>query len=374
MRKIEMVDLKNQYLNIKDKIDRKISKSLLTSQFIQGENVKKIERKIKEKLLCNNVISCGNGTDALLLSLLAMDLKKGDEVIIPSFTYGATVEVVAFLGYTPVLIDVDYSTFNINGNLVEEALGSNTKIILPVHLYGQCAEMDSIIKVSKNIPIIEDVAQAFNAQYLLNNQWIYAGNIGNIGCTSFFPSKNLGCYGDGGALMVKDDEQAKKIKMLANHGQSTRYIHDLIGINSRLDEIQACILIEKIKKIDDYTSKRQKAATFYDNALKSITELILPYRNPKSNHVFHQYTLKVKNDKRDQLKEFLQKKGIPTKIYYPIPNHKQNAYKNIIKKTGDLKITEQLCSEILSLPIHTELSKSQLNYICDQVITFFKVK
>lgn len=368
-----MVDLKNQYLKIKDKVDKRIKKCLLASQFIQGKNVSKIEKKIRKKLSCNNVVSCGSGTDALLLSLLAMDLSKGSEVVLPSFTYAATIEVVAFLGLIPVLIDVDYSTFNINGNLVSEALSSKTKIILPVHLYGQCSDMQSIIDVSENIPIIEDVAQAFNAQYLLNDKWIFAGNIGDIGCTSFFPSKNLGCYGDGGALMIKDNENAKKIRMLSNHGQSERYTNELIGINSRLDEIQACILLEKIKKIDHYTSKRQKVADYYDSAFKVIPELLLPYRNPKCNHVFHQYTIKVKNNKRNQLKEFLQKQGIPTKIYYPIPNHKQNAYKGIIKKIGDLKITEQLGDEILSLPMHTELSKSQLNYICDRVVAFFRL-
>jgi dTDP-4-amino-4,6-dideoxygalactose transaminase len=369
-----MVDLKNQYLKIKPEIDAAIQEVLESTAFINGPAVKRFQQNLKQYLQVKHVIPCANGTDALQIAMMALGLKPGDEVITADFTYVATAEVIGLLGLTPVLVDVNPSTFDINIEALERNITEKTKAIVPVHLFGQCANMDAIMEIAKkyNLYVIEDNAQAIGAEYTFQNGTRKkAGTIGHIGCTSFFPSKNLGCFGDGGAIMTNDDELAQRCRMIASHGQSKQYVHDVLGVNSRLDSIQAAILDVKLKYLDQYIQARQKAAEYYDRKFSNHPEIIIPARNPNSTHVFHQYTLQIKNGKRDALRAFLQEQGIPSMIYYPIPLHLQKAYQSPRYKKGDFPVTEMLCASVLSLPMHTELTEDTLEQITNAVLNFF---
>ncbi len=373
--KLQMVDLKSQYQNIKTEIDQAIQEVIDTTTFIKGPAVAQFNQHLSDFLNVKSVISCANGTDALQIAMMALDLKPGDEVIVPSFTYVATAEVIGLLGLTPVLIDVDPHTFNITAELFEKAITPKTKLVVPVHLFGQAADMEGIMKLARqyNIFVIEDTAQALGADYTFSDGSIQKlGTIGDIGCTSFFPSKNLGCFGDGGATYTNNPALASQLQMIANHGQPKQYTHDVIGVNSRLDTIQAAVLNVKIKYLSQYNLARQKAANYYDIHFAKNENLKIPHRNSQSNHVFHQYTLKVLNGKRDELKAHLQNAGIPSMIYYPKPLHHQRAYENLGRKVGDLTISETLCSEVLSLPMHTEMNEEQLAYIVKHVNDFFE--
>lgn len=371
---IQMVDLHGQYQKIKPQIDQAISKVIESSSFIQGPQVKSFEKSLQEYLGTGHVISCANGTDALQIALMALELKPGDEVIVPAFTYVATAEVIGLLGLIPVMVDVDPTTFNLTAELIKPAITVKTKAIIPVHLFGQCTDMEDILTLAKdnNILIIEDTAQATGAIYTFRNgDKKYAGTIGDIGCTSFFPSKNLGCYGDGGALFTSDPKLAAKIKMIANHGQSKKYYHEVLGVNSRLDTLQAAILEIKLKYLNNYSDARNSAASYYDQHLKQISEIQTPFRAGNSSHVFHQYTIQVLNGKRDALQQYLKTQNIPSMIYYPLPLFDQNAFKAIGRCTGDLAISTRLCQQVLSLPIHTEMDESRLNYIVKTIHSFF---
>ncbi len=365
-----MVDLKGQYLKIKKEVDYAIQNVVDKTAFINGSEVGVFKNNLSEYLGVKHVITCANGTDALQIALMALDLKIGDEVIVPAFTYVATAEVIALLKLKPVLVDVDIDTFNINVQQIEAAINEKTKAIVPVHLFGQCANMQEIMYIAEkhNLYVIEDNAQAIGADYIyINGKRQKTGTIGDIGCTSFFPSKNLGCFGDGGAIFTNNDKLAFKLQIIANHGQNKKYYHQLTGVNSRLDTIQAAVLNIKIKHLDEYSNKRQKAAKFYSENLKNNKNLVTPICSNSSTHVFHQYTLLVKNGKRDELKQFLNKNGIPANIYYPMPLNKQEAFKNISRVVGDLKNTKELCSSVLSLPMHTELDNNQLEYIIEKI-------
>jgi len=373
---IQMVDLKSQYMKIKPQVDKAINDVLSSTQFINGEHVKSFQKELANYLGVKHVITCANGTDALQISMMALGLKSGDEVITPSFTYIATAEVIGLLGLKPVFVDCDPKTFNISIEEVEKAITKKTKAIVPVHLFGQSSDMKSIMNLAKkhDLFVIEDNAQAIGSDYLGFNKPQKTGTIGNIGCTSFFPSKNLGCYGDGGAMMTNDDELAEKLRMIANHGQSKRYYHDMVGCNSRLDNIQAAVLRIKLKELDQYIQNRQKAANYYDQNLKELNQLTLPYRSMESNHVFHQYTLKLnENIKRDELIEFLAKKNIPAMVYYPVPAHHQKMFSEIPNSHTNMKVTNELSSRVFSLPMHTELSSLQQDFIIDNLFRFFKI-
>ena len=371
--KIEMVDLKGQYAKIQNEIDKAILESIRSANFINGPAVSEFSKSLSEYLGGAYVIPCANGTDALQIAMMALGLEPGDEVIVPSFTYVATAEVIGLLGLVPVMVDVDPSHFNITHENIEKAISSKTKAIVPVHLFGQCADMESIIELAKKkgLYVIEDTAQAIGAKYTFTDGTIkHAGTIGDIGCTSFFPSKNLGCYGDGGALFTQNPDLAEKIKMIANHGQSKKYVHKYIGVNSRLDTIQAAVLKIKLKHLDDYSNSRNKAAEQYDRLLDSVKNLQIPVRSNKSTHVFHQYTLVIKNNKRDALKAHLEQKNIPAMIYYPIPLNEQEAYSTLGIIADNLTETQQLCKSVLSLPMHTELTLDQQVYITDAIKSF----
>ena len=373
---IQMVDLKSQYMKIKPQVDKAINDVLSSTQFINGEHVKSFQKELANYLGVKHVITCANGTDALQISMMALGLKSGDEVITPSFTYIATAEVIGLLGLKPVFVDCDPKTFNISVEEVEKAITKKTKAIVPVHLFGQSSDMKSIMNLAKkhDLFVIEDNAQAIGSDYLGFNKPQKTGTIGNVGCTSFFPSKNLGCYGDGGAMMTNDDELAEKLRMIANHGQSKRYYHDMVGCNSRLDNIQAAVLRIKLKELDQYIQNRQKAANYYDQNLKELNQLTLPYRSMESNHVFHQYTLKLnENIKRDELIEFLAKKNIPAMVYYPVPAHHQKMFSEIPNSHANMKVTNELSSRVFSLPMHTELSSLQQDFIIDNLFRFFKI-
>ncbi len=373
MNKIQMVDLKGQYQKIKNEINDSISEVIESSAFINGPKVKEFQKNLEHYLDVKHVIPCGNGTDALQIALMALGLKPGDEVITSDFTFIATVEVVALLGLKLKFVDVNPDTFDLNVKQVEEAITSKTKAIVPVHVFGQAADMENIMKIAEkyNLFVIEDTAQAIGADYTFENGTAKKlGTIGTVGCTSFFPSKNLGCYGDGGALYTDDDKLAEKIRQIANHGSKVKYFHDEIGVNSRLDSIQAAVLNVKLNYLDGYAKARQKAADFYDEAFKNNSNIIIPARNKKSTHVFHQYTLKINNADRDGLKEFLNKNEIPAMIYYPYPLHLQKAYKYLGYKENDFPVTEELSKTVLSLPMHTELSEEQLKYISEKVLEY----
>jgi dTDP-4-amino-4,6-dideoxygalactose transaminase len=370
---IQMVDLKSQYMKIKPQVDQAINDVLSSTQFINGEHVKSFQNELAAYLGVKHVITCANGTDALQISMMALGLKPGDEIITPSFTYIATTEVIGLLGLKPVFVDCDAENFNISVDEVEKAITKKTKAIVPVHLFGQSSNMKSIMSLAKkyNLFVIEDNAQAIGSDYLGFNQPQKTGTIGNIGCTSFFPSKNLGCFGDGGAMMTNDDELAEKLRMIANHGQSKRYYHDIVGCNSRLDNIQAAVLRIKLKELDQYILNRQKAANYYDQNLKDLDQLTLPYRNLDSNHVFHQYTLKLYDSiVRDELIQYLADKNIPAMVYYPIPAHRQKMFSKIPNSYGNMKVTNWLTSRVFSLPMHTELSTLQQDYIIENISNF----
>lgn len=374
MSNIQMVDVRGQYLHIKEEVDREIQEVIDSCAFVNGPKVKAFQAHLESYLGVKHVIPCANGTDALQIALMALDLKKGDEVIVPAFTYVATAEVIGLLGLTPVMIDVDPNTMNVTLDHVEKAITTNTKAIVPVHLFGQVAsDMEQIMDLANkhNIHVIEDNAQAIGADYIYaDGRKVKSGTIGHIGCTSFYPSKNLGCYGDGGAIFTNDDDLAAKIRKIANHGQSRRYYHDVIGCNSRLDSIQAAVLNIKLKHLDDYCQSRGEAAAYYDKQLSSIEELDIPVREKQSTHVFHQYTLKVKNGKRDELQAHLKDKGIPSMIYYPVALNDQEAFKK--SATGErYPNTDMLCEQVISLPIHTELDEGTLQTIVEGVKSFF---
>ena len=371
---IQMVDLKNQYLNIKPLIDAAIQACVDTAAFIKGPQVAGFEAQLAKYLNADHVVSCGNGTDALQIAMMALGLKPGDEVIVPAFTYVATAEVIGLLGLIPVMIDVDPATFNINRRLVEAAITPKTKLVVPVHLFGQCADMEGILEVCKmhGIAVVEDAAQAIGASYTFTTGVVgKAGTLGDMGTTSFFPSKNLGCYGDGGAVYTQNDELARKARMIANHGQAKKYIHEMIGINSRLDSLQAAILSEKLPYLDAYTQARQKAAAHYDVSLAHITSVEIPFRAAYSSHVFHQYTLKVPAQDRDRLQGYLRERKIPSMVYYPIPLNEQKAYQSLGRTVGDLAVTQELCKRVISLPIHTEMPEAHIAYISDTIAAYF---
>ncbi len=375
MGKIQMVDLIGQYAKIQPEIDKAILDVVRSSAYINGPEVKSFQAELENYLGVKHVIPCANGTDALQIAMMALGLKPGDEVITASFTYVATAEVIALLQLKPVLVDVLPDTFLIDPKAVERAITPKTKAIVPVHLFGQCADMDALMDIAKrnNLYVIEDTAQAIGSNYNLKNGTIQkAGTIGTIGCTSFFPSKNLGCYGDGGAIFTNDDELAKKMRMIANHGQSTLYYHDEIGVNSRLDSIQAAILRVKLRHLDEYAAARRAVADFYDKAFAGNNNITTPARTKNSDHVFHQYTLLIKNADRNKVREQLAAKEIPSMIYYPVPLHMQKAYRDDRYKPGDFPVTEQLCAHVLSLPIHTEMKEETLKYITDAVLEILK--
>jgi UDP-2-acetamido-2-deoxy-ribo-hexuluronate aminotransferase len=367
MRELKMVDLASQYDTIKTEVDQAISEVITNTSFINGPAVKNFQKDLESYLDVEHVIPCANGTDALQIAMMALELQPGDEVITASFTYVATAEVIALLKLVPVLVDVDPNTFMINVDQVKAAIGPKTKAIVPVHLFGQSAPMHDLMQIAKehNLYVIEDTAQAIGSEYTFpDGTKMKSGTIGHIGATSFFPSKNLGCFGDGGAIFTRDENLAKKIRMIANHGQSIQYYHDEIGVNSRLDSIQAAILGVKLKNLDKYSSARQSAADFYDQAFAGIPELQTPARVSNSTHVFHQYTLRLKGLSRDLLVTNLREKGLPVMVYYPVPLHEQKAY----QQEGSYPITEMLCKEVFSLPMHTELDQEQLDFITKTVI------
>ncbi|HXP49969.1 MAG TPA: DegT/DnrJ/EryC1/StrS family aminotransferase [Bacteroidia bacterium] len=375
MKKIQMVDLIGQYEKIQPEIDKAILDVVRSSAYINGPEVKTFQAEFEKYLGVKHVIPCANGTDALQIAMMALGLKQGDEVITADFTYAATAEVIALLGLKPVLVDVYPDTFTINIEAIKKAITPNTKAIVPVHLFGQCAEMEELMKLAKehNLYIIEDVAQAIGADYKYSDgKTVKAGTIGHIGCTSFFPSKNLGCYGDGGAMFTNNEELGKKMKMIANHGQSVQYYHDVIGVNSRLDSIQAAVLRVKLRHLDEYATARQKAAAYYDKAFANHPKIQIPARNNNSTHVFHQYTLVLKNTDRNKLREHLASKEIPAMIYYPVPLHLQKAYKDPRYKEGAFPVTENLCKSVISLPIHTEMNEETQSYIVASVLEFLK--
>jgi dTDP-4-amino-4,6-dideoxygalactose transaminase len=372
---IPMVDLKTQYQNIKDQVDAAILECVSSTWFIGGPNVQSFKENLAKYLGVKHVIPCANGTDALQIAMMALGLQPGDEVILPAFTYVATAEVIALLGLKPVMIDVEMDTFNIKVNEIEAAITPKTKAIVPVHLFGQIADMESIMAIAEkhNLYVIEDNAQAIGADYTFSDGTVKkGGTIGHIGCTSFYPSKNLGCYGDGGAIFTNDEALGKKIQMVANHGQSRRYYHDEIGVNSRLDAVQAVVLNIKLPLLDGYCERRNRAASYYDAAFAKIDELTIPKRANNSTHVFHQYTLQVANGKRDELGDYLKAKGISNMIYYPVPLYKQDAYNHYSPEGFELTNTEQLCDTVLSLPMHSEFSGAQLQYITEAVVSFFE--
>jgi dTDP-4-amino-4,6-dideoxygalactose transaminase len=370
MMNIPMVDLKTQYHHVKSEIDKAILEVVENTAFINGPAVKEFQTALEQYMQVKHVVNCANGTDALQIAMMALDLKPGDEVITTSFTFVATVEVIALLQLTPVLVDALPGTYNIDPVALEKAITPKTKAIVPVHLFGQCADMESIMAIANkhNLYVIEDNCQAIGAYYTFSDGTRkQAGTMGHVGTTSFFPSKNLGCYGDGGAMFTNDDVLAEKLRMIANHGMKVRYYHDSIGVNSRLDTIQAAVLNIKLKHLDTYIANRQRAAAYYDNAFANHPNITIPARDPKSTHVFHQYTLVLKGVDRAALQAKLQEKGIASMVYYPVPMHMQKAYTDPRYKEGDFPVTEELSSNVMSLPMHTELTEEQLAYIVNGV-------
>ncbi|HSV88536.1 MAG TPA: DegT/DnrJ/EryC1/StrS family aminotransferase [Bacteroidales bacterium] len=373
MRKIQMVDLKAQYEKMAGEIDKAVLDVVRSTQYINGPEVKLFQQELETYLGIKHVIPCANGTDALQVAMMALGLKPGDEVITTSFTFVATVEVIALLGLTPVLVDVDPLTFNMDPEAFRKAITPKTKAVVPVHLFGQCAEMEKILKIAddQGLYVIEDNAQAIGADYrFADGTSKKGGTLGIIGCTSFFPSKNLGCYGDGGALFTNDDVLAQKMRVVVNHGMEVRYYHDSIGVNSRLDSIQAAILRIKLRRLDQYAAARRAAADYYDRAFANNPKLLTPKRAGYSTHVFHQYTLITQNIDRFGLQDYLQSKEIPAMVYYPVAMHMQKAYTDPRYKEGDFPVTEALCKSVISLPMHTELDGEQLKYITATVLEF----
>ena len=370
MKKIQMVDLQSQYQKIKVEVDRGIQEVIDSAAFIKGAAVSRFEQNLASYTGAKHVIPVGNGTDALQIALMALGLKPGDEVITPTFTFIATAEVVALLGLKPVLVDVDWDTMNISLEAVRRAITDKTKAIVPVHLFGQCADMEGLLELAKEkgLYIVEDACQAIGSEYQFSNGVTkQAGTMGDIGCTSFFPSKNLGCYGDGGAIFTNDDALAGKMRAIANHGMVVRYYHEMVGVNSRLDSIQAAILDVKLQYLDEYIAARQKAAAYYDKAFEGKDWLLTPVCSNRSTHVYHQYTLRLMGVDRDALRGALAEKGIPAMVYYPVPLHLQEAYKDARYGEGAFPVAERLAECVLSLPMHTELDEEQLEYITRSV-------
>lgn len=370
MKQIQMVDLKTQYEHIQDEVNKAVIDVIASSAFVNGPAVKQFQSDLEQYLDVKHVIPCANGTDALQIALMALGLQAGDEVITSDFTFAATVEVVGLLGLKHVLVDVDPDTFCISIESIEKAITPKTKAIIPVHLFGQCANMDEIMEIARkhDIFVVEDNAQAIGAEYTSKEGWTKkAGTIGHIGTTSFFPSKNLGAYGDGGALFTNDDNLANLMRSIVNHGMGKRYYYDRIGVNSRLDSIQAAILGIKLKHLDTYISNRQAAATYYNSELSGISGVETPALNPQSTHVFHQYTLKIEGIDQYEMQEFMNSKGIPAMIYYPMPLHIQEAYEAHRYNDEDFEVTNELCKCVISLPMHSELEEEQLKYITDAV-------
>ena len=370
-----MVDLRSQYLKIKDEVDAGIQEVIDSCAFVNGPAVHGFQADLESYLGAKHVIPCANGTDALQVAMMALGLKEGDEVITTSFTFIATAEVIALLGLTPVLVDVEPDTFNIDPKAVENAITPKTKAIVPVHLFGQCANMEALQELADKhgLFIIEDACQAIGADYIFDNGTKKkAGTIGDVGCTSFFPSKNLGCYGDGGAIFTNDDKLAEEMRSVVNHGMKVRYYHDIIGVNSRLDSIQAAILRVKLKYLDQYATERNRAADHYNNAFKDYPQLKTPVKWDKSTHVFHQYTLVTEGIDRAALQAYLMGKDIPAMIYYPVPLHMQKAYLDPRYNEGDFPVTEMLSEKVISLPMSTEMDDEQLEYITSSVIEFLK--
>jgi UDP-2-acetamido-2-deoxy-ribo-hexuluronate aminotransferase len=370
---IPMVDLKSQYLKIKDEVDARIAKVIENTEFVNGTEVKELKKELADYLNVKHVIPCANGTDALQIAMMSLGLVPGDEVISSDFTFIATVETIALLKLTPVMVDVLPDTFCIDPDKIEKAISPKTKAIIPVHLFGQSCDMDKIMEIAKkyNLFVIEDTAQAIGSNFTSKQGWTKkAGTIGNIGCTSFFPSKNLGCYGDGGAIFTNDDELAEKISSIVNHGMKIRYYHDRIGVNSRLDTIQAAVLRVKLPHLDEYNSARRKAADYYDKAFKNCSKIKTPTRSKFSTHTFHQYTLVLNNVDRKALMEHLSSKGIASAVYYPVALHNQKAFQDFKYNSKDFPVTDKLCESVISLPMNTELDDKTLKYICDSVLEF----
>lgn len=368
-----MVDLLGQYQRIQPEIDEAIRQVIESTEFIQGSAVRQFEQELSAYVGGTQTVACGNGTDALQIAMMALGLKPGDEVILPVHTYVATAEVIALLRLSPVFVDVDPKTFTVDTAALESLLTARTRAIVPVHLYGQCADMEPIqaLAARHQLHVIEDAAQSLGARYRFRDgREAFAGTMGSVGTTSFFPSKNLGAFGDGGAMFTRDESLAVTLRMVANHGQRQKYQHDLVGVNSRLDTLQAAILRVKLRHLDEYESKRRAVADYYDAHLGQLTFLETPYRAPYSTHVFHQYTIRTRGIDRDALKDYLQKKGIPTMIYYPIPLHRQAAYKKTDMQEGSFPVTEELSRTVLSLPVHTEMDEEQLSYICEALARF----
>lgn len=373
--KLQMVDLHGQYLKIKKEVDTGIRQVIETSAFINGPQVKEFASNLATYSGCKHVITCGNGTDALQIALMSLGLKPGDEVIVPAFTYVASAEVIGLLGLIPVMVDVDYATFNVTAANLEKALSPKTKAIIPVHLFGQSCDMEPIMQfaVKHHLYVVEDNAQAIGATYTFSDGTKkHTGTIGHIGCTSFFPSKNLGCYGDGGAILTNDDVLAEQLRMIANHGQRIKYHHAVIGCNSRLDTVQAAVSNAKLKHLDEYCLARREAAQYYTSHLKDVRGIITPEELPQSTHVYHQYTLKVLDGKRDALKQHLADAGIPSMIYYPLPLQQQEAFQKITRAAESLDNAEKLAYSVLSLPVHTELTTEQQDLVIDSIKDFFK--
>jgi len=371
---IQMVDLVSQYQKLKDEIDEAIFSVVSSAKYIKGPQVQSFEKNLASYLNVNYSIGCANGTDALQIALMALGLQTGDEVIVPAFTYVATAEVIGLLGLKPIMVDVDPKTFNVTADVIEKAITDKTKAIVPVHLFGQSCDMEPIMKLAdaNKLFVIEDNAQAIGSVYKFSDGTTTStGTIGHIGCTSFFPSKNLGCYGDGGALFTNEDELKNKIRMIANHGQEKKYHHSVIGVNSRLDTIQAAVLDIKLKKLNSFSEARNLVAENYDKAFTNVDSIEIPFRDPKSTHVFHQYTIKVKGRQRDQLQSYLRERSIPSMIYYPIPLYKQKAFEQYYGGVP-FSNTEELCDTVLSFPIHTEMKQDTQAYIIENVINFFK--
>jgi len=373
MEDIKMVDLRRQYLRMQNEIDQAMQEVIESTTFINGPAVQKFQKNLESYLDVKHVIPCANGTDALQIALMALNLEQGDEVITSSFTFVATVEVIELLKLKPVFIDVDPLTFIVKPEDIEKAITPKTKVIMPVHLFGQSADMEEItaIATKHNLYVVEDTCQSIGSDvYYSNGSSKKSGTIGHIGCTSFFPSKNLGCYGDGGAIFTNDEQLAKDMRSIVNHGMIIRYYHDKIGVNSRLDSLQAAVLDVKLRYLDEFSNARRKAADVYNTLLGSHPKLKVPYRNSNSTHVFHQYTLLAEGFNRDELISYLQTKNIPAMIYYPVPLHLQKAYQHLGYKEGDLPITEALSKQVFSLPMHTELTEEEQTYICNHILEF----
>jgi len=373
MNTIQMVDLKSQYLKIKSEIDHALIQCVESTNYINGPEVKHFQESLEKYLNVKHVIPCANGTDALQIALMALGLELGDEIIVPAFTYVATAEAIAILGYIPVMVDVDSKTFNIDPAEIEKAITSKTKAIVPVHLYGQSADMDLIMNIANNhgLFVIEDNAQALGAEYKSTDGKLHkTGTIGHLGCNSFFPTKNLGCFGDGGAISTNDDNLAEKCRIIASHGQKKKYYHSVIGCNSRLDTLQAAILNVKIKYLDSYIKSRQNAARIYSEGLKGLKWLSIPLETPYAIHSFNQFTLIVKENLRDHLRQYLSENHIPTIVYYPLPLYKQEAFAGFVGDKMEMPITEYLCKSVLSIPMHTELTQEIQEYIIDIIKKF----